>query len=127
MKTIVKALATIALATVATASFAKSNPVNAAQVTSTKTVNYVCQDGRVAVKYGFNAAGVPVNAIAKVNGATRVMKYDMSRSDNVDAFFKDAAGYRLNADAFERNSVHKTAINITSPRNDLVFKNCSPR
>ena len=119
----------LALGLAATAQAAPRNKaVDASRVTQNVTVNYQCQDGRVAVRYGFNAAGVPVNASAKVNGATRVMKYDMGASDNVDAFFKDARGYRLTAEAFELKNVRRASIaNIASPSGDLVFKDCSPR
>lgn len=123
----IKALATLALTTVAAASFAAPNTIDAAKVTSSKTVQYKCQEGKFSVKYGFNAAGIPVNATAKINGAARVLKYDMAESNDVTIVFKDKRGYKLDGDAFERHNAGKGGIMVTSPDNDLVFEACSPR
>ena len=55
------------------------------------------------------------------------MKYDQGRSDNVDISFKDARGYTLSGQAFELRNVRSAPVMITSPNNDMVYKDCSPR
>lgn len=126
-----KTLALVALAAVTSISFARapSKPIDANRVTSSKTVNYTCQQGkRLSVTYGFNANGIPVHAKVKIGGATRTLKYDLASSDNVGANFIDARGYSLGSDAFERHSVKRAAINtVMNPKHEIQFKGCFPR
>ena len=126
MKKTVSVLATVALS-LGFAASVQAAPVNANRVTKSVSVNYQCQEGSLNVRYGFNGAGIPVTATARVNGATRVMKYDQGRSDNVDISFKDARGYTLSGQAFELRNVRSAPVMITSPNNDMVYKDCSPR
>lgn len=102
--------------------------IDANKITKRGTVNYSCQGGkRVTVNYGFNAAGIPVTATARVDGKNRVMRYDLGRSDRVSAFFKDARGYRLGAGELTSRNFRKSSVMITSPRNQILFKSCMPR
>lgn len=107
---------------------ASASPVKADKVTKRTSVNYSCQGGkRVTVNYSFNAAGVPVAAAARLNGKTRVMKYDLNNSDSVGSFFQDANGYRLGGDAIDSSNVRNAGMMITSPRDEILFKSCSAR
>lgn len=102
--------------------------VDANKITKRGTVHYSCQSGKnVSVSYGFNAAGVPVTATAKLEGKTRVLRYDMNRSDNVGTFFKDARGYDIGADELNSRNFRKASLMITSPKNQILFKSCMPR
>lgn len=110
------------------AAAAVAGPISANRVAKSGAVNYSCQQGeRVTVRYTFNAAGVPVTATARLNGANRVMRYDLDRSDNVDTFFKDARGYNLSTDAMDSRNFRRNAINISAPDSSFLFKDCSPR
>lgn len=122
-------LTTLALSVVATAAFAAPKPIDADKITKRTTVAYQCADGgRVSVKYGFNAAGIPVTASTKIAGATRTMKYNQRVSDNVTTLFSNAQGYKLGAEAFEWGNVRKASLStITDSKDNIVFKSCKPR
>ena len=122
-----KIIATVALTVATTAVMAA--PINANKVTKTTTVAYKCQQGKkLTVKYGFNAAGIPVTATTKIAGKNRVMQYDQRTSDNVSTNFNNAQGFKLGAEAFELNNVRKASIStITNGQNVIAFKGCSPR
>ena len=60
-----------------------------------------------------------------VNGRKRVMQYDLNRSDNVDTFFKDGAGYSLTSSNMDANNFRQNDIMITAPNGELVYKDCS--
>ena len=108
------AAATLALAVSATASAAGGS------------VTYQCQnDKKVSVNYTFNRQGVPTQATATLNGEKRLMKYDLNRSDNVDTFFKDGAGYSLTSSNMDANNFRQNDIMITAPNGELVYKDCS--
>ena len=99
---------------------------NAGKITKTGSVSYMCLNNRrVKVNYAFNGAGVPVKAEAVVNGRKRVMQYDLNRSDNVDTFFKDGAGYSLTSSNMDANNFRQNDIMITAPNGELVYKDCS--
>lgn len=99
---------------------------NAGKISKTGSVSYMClNDRRVKVNYSFNGAGVPVKAEAVVNGRKRVMQYDLNRSDNVDTFFKDGAGYSLTSSNMDANNFRQNDIMITAPNGELVYKDCS--
>ena len=92
------------------------------------TVSYVCQNNRtVNVQYQFNAQGIPTTAQAVLNGSKRVLRYDLDRSDNVDTFFKDRAGYNLGSNYMDSSNYRNSNIMITAPNNQILFKDCSPR
>ena len=125
---IAKTLSVLALTVIAgSAIAAPRGPINAKKITSTRTVNYTCQQGRVAVKYNFNDAGIPVTATAKLNGATRVMQYDLNKSDNVDTIF-GGHGYGISMEMLTSENARKANIaTITSPHDEILFKDCAPR
>lgn len=125
---IAKTLSILALTVIAgSAIAAPRGPINAKEITSTRTVNYTCQQGRVAVKYNFNSAGIPVTAAAKLNGATRVMQYDLNKSDNVDTIF-GGRGYGISMEMLTSKNARKANIaTITSPNDEILFKDCAPR
>lgn len=93
------------------------------------TVNYSCQNGKkVSVTYTFNKYGVPLNAVAKLNGKTRTMAYDTFHSDKTRTMFKDKAGYNVNAGYLDvHNYGTSSGINIMSPKSVMLFKGCQPR
>ncbi|QMT33565.1 adhesin [Conchiformibius steedae DSM 2580] len=107
---------------------AATSPINANKITKRANVSYTCQGGKhLTVSYGFNAAGVPVTATARVNGQNRVMRYDLNHSDNVSSFFKDARGYRLGASNIDSRNYRKASVMVTEPNNRIAFKSCMPR
>ncbi len=108
---------------------AAPKPVDAKRITSRQNVSYVCQSNKsVNVQYGFNAAGIPVNASVKLAGATRVLPYDLASSDNVDTNFQDKKGYRISMENMEKRNVRKAAIaTITTPNGEIAYTDCSPR
>ena len=110
---IAKTLSILALTVIAgSAIAAPRGPINAKKITSTQTVNYTCQQGRVAVKY---------------NGATRVMQYDLNKSDNVDTIF-GGRGYGISMEMLTSKNARKANIaTITSPNDEILFKDCAPR
>ncbi|UOP04099.1 DUF7606 domain-containing protein [Conchiformibius kuhniae] len=100
--------------------------VDANKITKRATVSYTCQGGKhLNVNYGFNAAGVPVTATARIDGQNRVMRYDLNRSDRVETSFKDARGYTLSGNEINSRNYRKAGVMVTSPRNQVVFKSCA--
>ena len=98
---------------------------NAGKINKTGSVSYMClNDRRVKVNYAFNDAGVPVKAEAVVNGRKRIMQYDLNRSDNVDTFFKDGAGYNLTSSNMDADNFRQSGIMITAPDGNIVYKDC---
>ncbi|MDO4723128.1 MAG: hypothetical protein Q4A97_00015 [Comamonadaceae bacterium] len=92
------------------------------------SVTYSCEGGKqVQVRYQFNKAGIPTRAEAHIQGAKRVMAYDMNRSDNVDTFFTNKSGYRLSSDYMDSKSYRKNSIMIISPNDEILFKSCTPQ
>lgn len=92
------------------------------------TVSYSCQNGKsVNVRYQFNSAGIPTTAQAVLNGANRVMRYDMDNSDNVDTFMKDRRGYRLSSGYLDVNNYQTNSISINAPSGEILFKSCTPK
>ena len=112
---IAKTLSILALTVIAgSAIAAPRGPINAKEITSTRTVNYTCQQGRVT-------------AAAKLNGATRVMQYDLNKSDNVDTIF-GGRGYGISMEMLTSKNARKANIaTITSPNDEILFKDCAPR
>lgn len=122
-----KMMAAVALSVATTAVMAA--PINANKVTKSTTVAYQCaKGGKVSVRYGFNAAGVPATATVKIAGANRVLQYDQRVSDNVTTHFQNKQGYKLGAEAFDVKNVRKASIStITNGKDVIAYKNCSPR
>ena len=95
------------------------------KINKTGSVSYMCLNNRrVKVNYAFNDAGVPVKAEAVVNGRKRIMQYDLNRSDNVDTFFKDGAGYNLTSSNRDADNFRQSGIMITAPDGNIVYKDC---
>ena len=112
---------------------------------SKKTVSYHCQQGkRINVTYGFNKQGLPnyavarINgrrraicepnyAVARINGRSRTMDINLDRSDNVDTYFIDEGGYTLSTSEMSTKTYRKQPIMITSPKDEILFKSCTPR
>lgn len=91
------------------------------------TVSYACQNGKtVNVRYQFNSAGIPTTAQAVLDGANRVMRYDMNSSDRVDTFFKDGKGYRLGSSYMDSKNYRGNSINVHAPDGEILLKSCSP-
>ena len=117
------AFALCALTAAGAATAATGNPTVAK-----KSVSYVCQQGKkLTVSYGFNKQGMPNYAVAKLNGRNRIMDINLDRSDNVDNFFIDEGGYTLGTGNLTTQSYRKLPVMITSPKNEILFKNCMPR
>ncbi|MDO4709534.1 MAG: adhesin [Pseudomonadota bacterium] len=119
MKIIAQALALTALALVAA-------PEASAQANS-GTVSYTCEGGRnLGVTYHFNSAGIPTQARLRLNGANRVLSYDMNRSDNVETSFKDRSGYTLSGEQMDLNNYRQSPVTVLSPSSQILYKGCLP-
>ena len=93
------------------------------------SVPYVCQGGKkISVSYVFNdETGFPVKAEFAVKGQRQTLAYDDAKSDHVDSFFVSATGWRLTAPALTIKEYKKTdGIMITSPQDEILFKECAP-
>jgi potential adhesin complex protein len=93
------------------------------------SVPYVCQGGKkISVSYVFNdETGFPVKAEFAVKGQRQTLAYDDAKSDHVDSFFVSAKGWRLTAPALTIKEYKKTdGIMITSPQDEILFKECAP-
>lgn len=108
-------------------STASSGRIDASEVVKRGSVAYVCQDNRrLNVSYGFNAAGIPVYAQAKVQGRNYKLPYNLDRSDRVDTVFS-GSGYTLTAGYVDsKNYRSQSGIMLTSPRDELLYKECRP-
>ncbi|PID48581.1 MAG: hypothetical protein CR991_11090 [Proteobacteria bacterium] len=88
-------------------------------------VHYACQSGKfINVTYLFNVQGLPTKAIAVINGSKRIMPINLSRSNNVDTVFGEEGQYVLGANYIDRNNYRRSSILVTSPKNEILFKNC---
>ncbi len=91
------------------------------------TVSYRCQQGKnLSVRYSFNAQGIPTQARAMLNGQDRKMAYNLDRSDNVDTFFNDRNGYRLDSSYMDSKNYRTQQIIVTGPDDQILYKGCSP-
>lgn len=94
---------------------------------SNGSVAYVCQNNkRINIGYAFNAQGIPTRAQVRLNGANRVMNYDLDRSDDVDTYFKDSAGYRISTSNMTSDNYHQAGVMIMSPNDEILYKGCTP-
>lgn len=119
MKIIAQALTLAVLAAV-------SAPQASAQANS-GTVSYTCEGGRnLGVTYHFNSAGIPTQARLRLNGANRVLSYDMNRSDNVETSFKDRSGYTLSGEQMDLNNYRQSPVTVLSPSSQILYKGCLP-
>ncbi len=89
------------------------------------SVDYSCQSNRsVKVSYYFNKQGLPTKAVAVINGSKRVMPINLSRSNHVDTIFGKEGQYVLSANYIDSKNYQKSSILVTSPKNEILFKNC---
>ncbi len=89
------------------------------------SVDYACQSNRsVKVSYHFNEQGLPTKAVAVINGAKRVMPINLSRSNHVDTIFGEEGQYVLSANYIDSRNYRRSSILVTSPKNEILFKNC---
>ena len=61
-----------------------------------------------------------------LNGQDRKMAYNLDRSDNVDTFFNDRNGYRLDSSYMDSNNYRTQQIIVTGPDDQILYKGCSP-
>lgn len=95
---------------------------------SSDNVAYACQSGKnVTVRYHFNDVGLPTRAVVSLNGQSRTLNYDMTRSDNVDTFFQDASGYTLSTSYMDTSNYRNAAILINAPDGTLLYKDCNAK
>lgn len=92
-----------------------------------ETVNYACQNNRkVSVLYRFNDQGLPTEAIAMLEGQLRILPINLGRSDDVDTNFGEEGQYMLGTSSLNASNVKQSSVIITSPKNEILFKSCSP-
>ncbi|PJK04216.1 hypothetical protein CO612_05660 [Lysobacteraceae bacterium NML71-0210] len=92
------------------------------------SVSYHCDGGRtLAVSYSFNSAGIPTQARMRINGANRVLSYDLDRSSDVETFFKDRSGYTLSSDYIDASNYQRSAALVMAPNGNILFKGCQAR
>lgn len=125
-----KKLTLIALATLALGSlpaFAQTDAHTAHKDTAkTRTVKYTCQSGKkVSITYGFNKQNLPTYAQANLDGKTRFMPINLSRSDNMDTVFGDENNYSLMSNAITLKTVKKSHISIQDPASGFTHKGCN--
>ncbi len=96
--------------------------------TSVGKVRYACQGGKsLKVTYRFNEVGLPTSAKAYINGRTRHMPINLSRSDNTGTTFGKDGQYVLAASYLDNTNFKKSHMLLTSPSNKILFKNCQAR
>ncbi|PID63914.1 MAG: hypothetical protein CR974_00820 [Gammaproteobacteria bacterium] len=89
-------------------------------------VYYACQSGKgISVTYHFNAQGLPTLAKAYIKGRHREMPINLARSNHVDAIFGRQGGYVLSSGYLDSSNYKKSSMLLTSPTNEILFKNCS--
>ncbi len=90
------------------------------------SMNYVCQNNRsVKVNYYFNEQGLPTQATAIIDGVTRVMPINLGLSDNTATVFGQEGQYVLSAGYLDSSNFQSSQMLLTSPDNEILFKNCS--
>ncbi len=96
--------------------------------TSVGKVRYACQSGKsVQVHYSFNDVGLPTSAKAYINGRIRYMPINLSRSDSVSTVFGNEGQYVLSSGYLTKKNYKKSSMLLTSPNNEILFKNCTGR
>ncbi len=94
------------------------------EVTSGK-VHYACQSNKsIDVTYFFNVQGLPTRAKAMIQGKQRVMPINLRRSNHVDTIFGKEGQYVLSANYIDNRNYRRSSILVTSPKNEILFKNC---
>ncbi len=94
--------------------------------TSVGKVRYQCQSGKsLLVHYNFNAEGLPTSAKAYINGGVRYMPVNLSRSDNSGTVFGKDGQYVLSSGYLTNKNYKKSSMLLTSPNNEILFKNCT--
>lgn len=116
----------LTLSITANVATAKTIPTTSIATTSTKTANYICQQGKhVKVTYGFNRLGIPTYAKARINGRTRIMPYNQTQSEVDLARFGTENSYSLAGDRLTIQDYRKFNMSINSPRSEILFKDCN--
>lgn len=93
--------------------------------TIVREVSYQClANKKVVVTYGFNREKMPTYASSFIGGKDRFMPINLSRSDQVDTVFGGEDNYRLTSEDFSLNTYHRRGINIQTPGNEVLYKNC---
>lgn len=93
----------------------------------TASVRYTCQGGkRLTVTYGFNEQNLPVYASAHMNGKRRYMPVNLGASDRAGTTFGDEDNFKLSTDHLNRRNYRSRSIMITSPGQEIIYKNCRP-
>ena len=91
-----------------------------------KNVHYTCQgDKELVVNYSFNRQDLPTKAIARINGARRVMPIDLARSDAVGTRFS-SKGYVIDTDYMDASNYNQLTLGTVTANNKIVFKGCQP-
>ncbi|WLF83733.1 adhesin [Moraxella sp. ZY210820] len=128
LQTIVPAaLLSVGLMATATANAQTAQEAHASTVT-TKQVTYVCSGKKpVKVTYGFNKQGLPTYAQAVLNGKARFMPINLAHSDFVGTHFGNENSYTLGTDAITVKNYKKSTILVTTPDNEIIYKNCKSR
>ncbi len=92
------------------------------------SVNYVCQSNRsVKISYHFNEQGLPTQASAVINGIKRVLPINLSLSDHTATVFGQEGQYVLSAGYLDSSNFQSSQMLLTSPDNEILFKNCSAK
>ncbi len=91
-------------------------------------VHYACQSGKsINVTYHFNTQGLPTLAKAYIRGHHREMPINLARSNHVDTIFGRQGGYVLSSGYLDSKNYKKSSMLLTSPTNEILFKNCSAK
>lgn len=124
-------IATLGLALVSTSAFANDMPHEDAasvhaQTVSKKSVNYRCQSGKkVTVTYGFNKQNLPTYAQATLNGKSRFMPVNLSRTDSTGTVFGDENNFSLSTGPRMTGKNYRSiSMMVTSPSSEILFKSC---
>lgn len=130
MKKLIKTIAPVAIVSLGLVTTVNAQtPQQAVKDTiSKKSVSYQCDAKKtLKVVYGFNKQGLPTFAQASLYGKKRFMPINLNRSDNVDLIFGDENNFSLSTASFDRTNYRTKPILVTSPSNEIVFKNCMPK
>lgn len=119
-------LSALALVFVASISAHAMDPAKAYDDTTiVREVSYNCLANKnVVVTYGFSRDKKPTYASAFLGGKDRFMAINLDRSDRVDTVFGTEDNYRLASEDFNLNTYHRRGVNIQTPGNEILYKNC---
>ncbi|WP_416189760.1 adhesin [Neisseria sp. CCUG17229] len=95
---------------------------------SKKSVSYRCDQGNaLKVTYGFNKQGLPTYASALLKGKKRVLPINLDHSSVAGTMFGKEGGYMMSTDYMDTKNYRKSALMVTAPNNNILYKNCEPR